>query len=69
MRRMEQIRPDRSWRGERSSRDPKQLLFGSCRGEFNAPGGIRLIRCIRRIRVEPLNLNGSPMVLNLDARL
>jgi hypothetical protein len=39
----------------------KKNGFYVARGELLAPGTIRLIRCIRRIRVPTLNLDASPM--------
>jgi hypothetical protein len=50
---------DRSWGRALSSRNRKAIVFLWRRGEFNAPGAIRLISCISRIRVEPLNLDAS----------
>ena len=43
--------------------EQKTIALGRA-GRVPRATAIRLIRCIRRIRVEPLNLDGSPM----DAR-
>jgi hypothetical protein len=48
--------------------EQRDNCFEVARGEFPGRGAISLIRCIRRIRVEPLNLDGGPMVLNPDAK-
>jgi hypothetical protein len=37
----------------------KTIVFVVARGEFSAPGAIGPIRFIRRIRVEPLNLDAG----------
>ena len=37
----------------------KKIACCSCRGDINAPGDISLIRCIRSIRVPPLNLDAG----------
>jgi hypothetical protein len=51
---------DRSRRGELSPRDPKAIVFLSLDWRFTAREEIRPISCIRRIRVEPLNLDAGP---------
>ena len=43
--------------------EQKNSFFGVARGEFPAPGAISLIRFIRGIRVEPLNLDASPTAI------
>jgi hypothetical protein len=59
---------DRSGRIEPSSTETKNICFVVARGEFTAPGTISLISLIRRIRVEPLNLDASNVVA-LPSRL
>ena len=43
--------------------EQKAIALGSREESLSAPGAIRLIRCIRGIRVEPLNLDVGPTVL------
>jgi hypothetical protein len=61
MLRMQRNMPDCSWRIETSATATKKGVLWGARGEFSARGTIRRIRCIRGIRVPPLNLDASPL--------